>query len=140
MSIREPILTGQQVQALVEWKVWLESPEAVDWASKSESALRHIHAFLYSKQFVDGKDLTEAQLRETFSAMRELVWNMALGALIRTARQRRQFNHELRALCHSQRPLVERIERFVQLPGVGPLTLSHFLCVIDPEQFPLISP
>jgi hypothetical protein len=140
MPTREQILTVLQIQALKRWVSLLDSAAAKDWASKSTKAIRNTRRILLSKDFIDGADLTQLQLRELFDAMRVVVWNRALGLLTRTVRDRHRINQELRVRCHGTQPLEERINRFIRLPNVGPLTLSHFMCVLDPRRFPLISP
>ncbi len=139
MPTREQILTVHQIRALKCWVSLLDSVAAKDWASKSAKAIRNARRILLSKDFIGGDDLTQRQLRELFNAMRVVVWNQALGLLVRTARDKHRISQELRALCHGTQPLQERINRFIRLPNVGPLTLSHFMCVLDPRRFPIIS-
>ena len=140
MTTHEQILTVGQIQTLKRWVSLLDSEAARDWASKSAEAIGNAHSIIFSKEFIEGTDLTQSQLRELFKSMRVVVWNQALGLLKRTAKDRRRINQELSSLYHGTQPLQERINRFIQLPNIGALTLSHFMCMLDPQRFPLISP
>ena len=135
----KPLLTKIQIERLLEWKGFLDTDEGREWIDGSAAAIDTARSILYSKKFASGTDLTRHQFADLFKAMRRMMANRALAPLASTVTKRRRLNRDLRALVHGTEPLEKRIDRLAATPGIGPTTISHFLFVVDSNQYPLVS-
>ena len=134
------ILTTRQILELRRWASFSDTPKARDWAARSKKAIQIARDILFDDLFASGTDLAQPDLRQLFKEMRAIIWNQSLGQLIRNDQQIRQLNPILRDFLHGKEPLLDRMERFIRLPNVGPVTMSHFMFILDPTLFPLIAP
>jgi hypothetical protein len=82
-------------------------------------------------------DLDEDHINQLFWHMRRVMHNRALGSNLYSNIGLISFNEGLRTLFDEDLPLVQRIDRFLDLGGIGKVTTSHFLFMYDFEKYPL---
>lgn len=130
--------TPEQKDNLERWKAFLNSEQAQKWAVDEKEAIESIHNILKQARFEEGDDLTSQELDYIFHHMRELINNRSLARNLYEDNALTNFNSRLRTLLFSSKPLVERVNQFLELKRVGILTVSHFLCAFSPTEYPEI--
>ncbi len=128
--------TPEQKTNLEKWKAFLDTERARTWAIEEKEAIEAIHNILKRARFEEGNDLSEEQLDDVFRKMKELINNRALNRKLYEDNEPINFNSRLRRLLFSSKPLVDRVNQFLELKGVGILTVSHFLCAFSPAEYP----
>lgn len=131
--------TSEQESALQKWKGYLYSQQAQQWEKDEKEAVDIIRAIFNQADFEKGNDLNPEQLDEIFRQMRRLIWNRSLTSNLYEGNGLTNFNSRLRKLLFSKEPLAIRVDQFLQLHHVGILTLSQFLCVYSPTEYPELS-
>lgn len=128
--------TPEQKANLEKWKAFLDTGQAHAWAIEEKEAIEAIHNILKQAKFEDGNDLSEEQLDDVFRKMKWLIDNRALARNLYDNNSLANFNSRLRRLFFSSEPLAERVNQFIELKGVGKLTVSQFLCAFSPTEYP----
>jgi len=131
--------TPEQKANLEKWKVFLDTEQARAWAIEEKEAIESIHNILKQEKFEEGNDLTPEKLDSIFHQMRNLINNRALARNLYEDNGITNFNSKLRQLLFSNKPLAKRVNQFLGLKRVGIVTVSQFLCAIDPSAYPEIT-
>lgn len=130
--------TPEQKANLEKWKGFLDSEQAQRWAIEEKEAIESIKNIFQQAGFGEGHDLSAEQSDEVFHLMKKLINNRTLNKKLYEDNELINFNPRLRMLLFGSKPLVERVNRFLELKGVGILTVSHFLCAFSPTEYPEI--
>jgi len=128
--------TPEQKANLEKWKAFLDTKKARAWAIEEKEAIEAIHNILKQAKFEDGNDLSAEQLDDVFRKMKWLIDNRALARNLYDNNGLANFSSRLRRLFFSSEPLAERVNQFIELKGVGKLTVSQFLCAFSPTEYP----
>ncbi len=128
--------TPEQKANLEKWKTFLDTEKAHAWAIEEKEAIEAVHNILKQAKFEDGNDLSAEQLDDVFRKMKRLIDNRALARNLYDNNGLANFSSRLRRLFFSSEPLAERVNQFIELKGVGKLTVSQFLCAFSPTEYP----
>ncbi len=131
--------TQEQKGNLQRWKAFLDTDEA-KWTIAAKESINSIHAILEQSGFEKGNDLPAEQLDKIFHNMRDIILNQALTRNLYDKNGIVKFNSRLRKLYFGNEPSAERINQFIELRGIGIITVSQFLCTLDPNKYPVITP
>jgi len=131
--------TLEQKAKLEKWKAFLDSEQAKQWAVWEKEAVESLHTILEQAAFREGNDLSPEQLDDVFRDVRELINNQALNKTLCTNNGLANFNSRLRRLFFSSEPFAERVDQFMELKGVGIVTVSQFLCALAPREYPEVT-
>lgn len=131
--------TSEQKDNLNRWTDLLQSEQAQTWAKEAKAAIEAIHQILRESEFQAGNDLISGQLDSIFHYMRDLMPNRSLARNLYEDNGLANFNSRLRKLFFGTERLAERVDQFLELKRVGVLTVSQFLCVLDPREYPEIT-
>jgi len=130
--------TPEQKDNLEKWRGLLESNQAQEWAKDEKVAIESVHTILKQARFEEGNDLSPDVLDTIFRLMRKLINNRALARNLYEDNGIENFNSKLRRLFFGNEPLADRVNQFLELKRVGVLTVSHFLCIFNPTEYPEI--
>lgn len=104
----------------------------------NKNIIDNIHSIFQRSNFPNN-NLSDNNLKIIFKNMNVIINNMALRSNIVNKNGLESFNDSLRTLYSPDINLVERINQFIDLHGVGIVTASHFLFVYDLETYPFYS-
>ena len=133
------ILTADQEEELKSLSSYLDTQEAQNWMETEVDSLSEIKQIVQEAAFQEGKNLSASQLNAIFHHMRIISANRALARNLYESIGLHEFNEELRNLLYSKDPLPDKFNQFINIPGVGTMTASHFLCVFFPSEYPLVT-
>lgn len=139
MSDSAFIFTQNQTDTLTDCRRYLEDPNLQNWYQEQLEEAQTIQELFRDSGFPNN-DLTEDQIDEIFRWMKKICNNRALARNLYEVNGLDRFNQGLRELLFGESSLVERMDQFLDLVGVGKATLSHFLYVFKPNEFPVATP
>ncbi len=125
MSAPSFSLNQKQIDILEECKRYLRDSEINDWYRSQQDEANNFHEILRNAGFPDN-DLTEVDFDQLFREMRAIVNNRALARNLYEVNGIEKFNAGIRELLFDTSSLVDRIDQFLDLQGVGKATVSHF--------------
>lgn len=133
-------LSEEQKRRLSVWRGTLDSKENLEWYSTVGQASKEFNEILLEAKLSEGGNLTSSQFDRLFKLMKALSHNRALSRLLYEANGLQEFNRRLRELFFGSEPIAKRIDQFRDLKGIKEVTMSHFLCLKDFEQYPYVTP
>jgi hypothetical protein len=131
--------TEKQLEQLNNWKKTIDLPENQGWIHDVKKASLEYNKIMQEADFPNGKDLDRGQIDKLFRLMKVLSANRALSRLLYDENGIERFNHHLRILLYGDESIVKKIDQFFQLKGVAEVTMSHFLCLMDPIKYSYFS-
>jgi hypothetical protein len=131
--------SSEQDENLKRWSQYLETDESRNWQSDVSRAVIEYNRILQDAGFPTGADLTANQMDALFRNMKRLSHNRALNSLLYTDNTLQVFNQALRTLLFGAEPLPKRVDQFLDLSGMGEVTMSQFLCLHRPTDYPFYS-
>jgi len=121
------------------WKDAQTDESYLQWYENQKRNSEEIRQILKDAKFNKGKDLS---LDELYRISRLLTENLGSTALAITGKKSifesnplKTFNARLRNLLFGKAPLVDRVDKFIDLKGVGIMTVSQFLCLFDHRKY-----
>jgi len=129
--------TKEQNEIIERCKKYLKLSNAIDWHKTALESSRHFNQILEDADFPNN-DLTPDQLGSLFRSMR-VINNRALGNKLYQSNRLAEFNKRLRELLFSDSSLTDRIDQFSELAGIGKMSLTHFLFMLDPMKYPVVT-
>src|ERR1051325_6353591 len=138
-------LSDAQRKQIAEWVAWWDEGENrfVHWElrDRDEETLASIQGLLDDSGLSHGRTATTAQLRRLLDLVRQIAPNPSLdGRIAEDDVDLTVFGQAVRELLYGQRPLAERVARFVERRGIGLQTVSQLLCAALPTRYPMVSP
>jgi hypothetical protein len=131
--------TESQVNQLNSWKRVLDTERVTNWYEAVKRASSQFNVVLTDAGFGQGRSLDSNQIERLFEAMRRLSHNRALNKRLYELNGLEEFNKRLRTLLFGPEPIHKRIDQFKNLKGVKEMTISQFLCLKDPTNYPYVS-
>jgi len=132
-------LTEEQIQELRKWKDAQTDESYIKWYEAQQMNSEEMVTILKKASFKKGKDLSVDELYTISRILTENLGNTALAITgkksIYESNSLRKFNAQLRNLLFSKAPLVDRVDNFIDLKGVGIMTVSQFLCLFDHHKY-----
>ena len=136
-------LTAEQKQSLKEWNDRQINIEFIEWHNRQKNNSEKINEILKKTKFKEGKDLKLDELYQISKLLTADLGNTALSIVGESSIFERNglplFNTNLRNLLFGKNSLTERVDQFVELIGVGPMTVSQFLCLYDYKKYAFIA-
>jgi len=129
-------LNEVQIETLNEIRRYLDDNELQDWHTEQLEEAERIKELFDATGFPES-DLDMSQLDELFHWMKRICNNRALGRNLYDLNGVSKFNEGLRDLLFGNGPLWERVDSFLDLVGVGKATVSHFLYMYYPDEYPI---
>jgi hypothetical protein len=115
--------SSEQDENLKRWSQYLDTDDAKSWQSDVSLAVIEYNRILEDAAFPNGTDLTSDQLDALFRHMKPLSHNRALNNLLYTDNTLPSFNESLRSLLFGSEPLPKRVDEFLDLSGMGEVSL-----------------
>jgi len=131
-------LTQEQIETLEECKKYRYDSEVQKWRQEELDAVKNFNDILQETNFQEN-DLSGTQLDQLFKEMRKIVNNRALARNLYETNGLETFNKALRELLYGESALAERVDQFLDLQGVGKTTVSQFLCIHEPMEYPIVT-
>jgi len=132
-------LTEEQIQELKKWNNAQTDDSYFKWYTAQKKNSEEMKQILKDAKFEKGKDLSLDELYHISRLLTEKLGNTALSITgkksIFEMNPLKRFNARLRNLFFDRAPLVDRVDKFLDLKGVGIMTVSQFLCLFDHFQY-----
>lgn len=132
-------LTDEQIQELKRWNDAQTDDAYLEWYDEQKSNSEEIRQILADAKFKEGGDLSLDELYNLSSLLRDRLGNTALAITgeksIFGMNPIKTFNARLRDLLFGKAPIVDRVDKFIGLKGVGIMTVSQFLCLFDYRKY-----
>lgn len=133
------IFSTEQVEKLKTWQKVLETELARNWKEEEDAAEKEIQMLLERKNFQKDGQLLPDDLDTMFHLMRKFSANRALSKLLYTENGIEEFNLNLKNLYYGNDSFPMRVNKFLNMNGIGKQTLSQFLLTYDSTHYPLIT-
>ena len=132
-------LRDEQIQELKRWNDAQTDDSYVEWYEGQKSNSEEMRQILRNAKFKEGKALSLDELYRISSLLTDGLGNTALAITgeksIFEMNPINTFNARLRDLLFGKAPIVDRVDRFIDLKGVGIMTVSQFLCLFDHRKY-----
>lgn len=131
----------EQIEQLEKWKRLLDKDDIQEWYTHQKEASKEFLNTLERENFRE-KDLSLDTLYGLAKIAKQELGSTQLGirgpTSIFETNGVREFNERLRKLYFGKDPLFDRILQFLELKRVRKMTMSQFLCMFEPKEYPFL--
>ena len=130
--------TPEQIKKFNLWKQQSNTSENRAWIDTSLRASNNFNNLLSGEDF-QTRDLKPELIDDLFRFMKQMAANRNLGRQLYEVNGLENFNKRLRTLLFGTEPIVNRMDQFFEMKGIREVTMSHFLCLFKPTEYPFYS-
>ncbi len=131
------IISDELYNKLLDWKQYLLREDIRNWNNNTMKAEIEFQKMLEVVQFKAGGNFNYSHFKKMFEYMRRYSRNIGLQDKLFSDLD--FFNKKLRRLYYGEMEFPDRVEEFLSIKGIGNHTLSQFLVLFNPKEYPIIT-
>jgi MoxR-like ATPase len=139
MNLPSFALNPKQISILNEIRLAIDQEDLVGWHESQKETHEELLEFLHQQNNFPNQRLSEDNIVILFKIAQRFASNQTLDRRIINQNGVIKFNDALIELYHGELKIEDKIDQFIDLEQIGKVTVSQFLLMRFPDQFPIAS-